>query len=107
MSGSKLSSERLEHRALGWKLIEWKVAYYKPECVAESRRPDYVIDDDTYDAHEQRYLALCRKLKLPNTVVHKTYPGFEDVDYTNAMMEVDVTRPSVQLVMAKLGSRKR
>lgn len=78
-----------------------------PECVAESRRPDYVIDDDTYDAHELRYLTLCRKLGRPNSVVHKTYPGFEDVDYSTAMMEVDVTRPSVQLVMAKLGSRKR
>lgn len=96
-----------EHTELGWRLIEWKVAYYKPEKVHRTRKADYEIDDHTYDAHEQRYLTLCRELGVPNTVVHKAYPGFEDVSLEHAMMEVDVKRPSVQLVLRKLGSIKR
>lgn len=99
-------SEDDEHTRLGWRLIEWKVAYYKPEAVHSSRRKDYEVSDDTYDAAEVRYLTLCRKLKQPNTIVHKGWPGFEDLDSSRAMMEVDVDRPSVQLVMAKLGSPK-
>lgn len=111
-----------EFCALGWKLIEWKVAYYRPEAVHESRRADYEVSDETYDAAEVRYLTLCRKLqevnaKDPlyadcgpyplNSVVHKGWPGFEDLVGPHTMMEVDEDRPSVQLVMAKLGSPKR
>ena len=100
-------NDEQEHTALSWRLIEWKVAYYKPEKVHKTRRKDYEVSDDEYDAAEVRYLTLCRKLKQPNTIVHKGWPGFEDLDAAQAMMEVDETRPSVQLVMAKLGSPKR
>jgi hypothetical protein len=99
-------AETKEHAALSWKLIEWKVAYYKPEAVHPSRRKDYVIDDETYDAHERRYMTLCRKLGLPNTVVHKQYPEFPVEPQDRPMMEVDVERNSVKLVLNKLGSRK-
>jgi hypothetical protein len=94
-----------EFVALCWKLIEWKVAYYRPEFVHRSRRKELVIDDETYDAHEQRYLTLCRELGKPNTIVHKGYPGFDDIEGPG-MMEVDMTRPSVQLVLRKLSSPK-
>lgn len=100
------SKDDEEHRRLGWWLIERKVAYYMPEAVHSSRTGDYTVSDDEYDAAEVRYLTLCRKLNQPNTIVHKGWPGFEDLDSDRAMMEVDVTRPSVQLVMAKLGSPK-
>lgn len=121
-----ICGDEQEHTQLGWRIIEWKVAYYKPECVHPQRRKDYEISDDDYDAAEVRYLTLTRILqqrraadteyhrqfpgcegKYPaNSVVHKKWPGFEDVGYEEAMMEVDETRPSVQLVMAKLGSPK-
>lgn len=100
------TTEEQERTQLGWRIIEWKVAYYKPECAHPQRRKDYEISDDDYDAAEVRYLTLCRVLGKRNSVVHKKWPGFEDVDCTEAMMEADETRPSVQLVMAKLGSPK-
>lgn len=103
---SSLSAEDEEHTRLCWWLIERKVVYYMPEAVHSSRWGDYTVSDDEYDAAEVRYLTLCRKLNQPNTIVHKGWPGFEDLDASRAMMEVDVDRPSVQLVMAKLGSPK-
>ena len=101
-----MTTEEQEHARLSWQIIEWKVAYYLPERVHPQRREDYEVSDDDYDAAEVRYLTLCRVLGHRNSVVHKKWPGFEDVDCTYAMMEVDETRPSVQLVVAKLGSPK-
>jgi hypothetical protein len=117
------SREEKEFAALSWKLIEWKVAYYFPEKVHKTWRKDCEVSDETYDAAEVRYLTLVRKLREQraadplyadcepplaiNTIVHKGWPGFEDIGTEHAMVEVDETRPSVQLVMAKLGSPKR
>jgi hypothetical protein len=117
------SAEEQEFTALGWRLIEWKVAYYKPEYVHSSRFKDYDVTDEVYDAAEVRYLTLVRILReqraadpffadcphplVTNTIVHKKWPGFDDVGYEHAMMEVDMTRPSVQLVVSKLSSPKR
>lgn len=100
------SKEAEEFAALSWRLIEWKVAYYTPEAVHPSRRGDFEVSDEVYDAAEVRYLTLCRALNRRNTIVHKGWPGFEDVGTEHAMMEVDAGRPSVQLVMRKLGSPK-
>jgi hypothetical protein len=102
---SATKADREEHVRLSWWLIERKVAYYKPEVLHSSRYGDYVVSDEAYDAAEQRYLTLCRKLGLTNTIVHKGYPGFEDVPGAG-MMEIDTSRPSVQLVLKKLGSVK-
>jgi hypothetical protein len=102
----RLSKDAKEHIALSWRLIECKVAYYMPEAVHSSWGNKFVMDDGLYDQSEERYLELCRKLGLRNTIVHKGYPGFEDVP-GDGMMEVDVTRPSVQLVLKKLGSIKQ
>lgn len=101
-----MGTSEQEFVALSWRLIEWKVAYYKPEAVHSSRYGDYTVSDDAYDAAEVRYLTLCRELGKPNTIVHKGWPGFEDLIGPHTMMEVDTSRPSVQLVMAKLGSIK-
>jgi hypothetical protein len=108
--------EQQERTRLSWRLIEWKVAYYRPDSVHFSRRADFEVSDEDYDAAEVRYLSLCRKLGLTNTLVHKGWPGFEDMyeprgNYPDGtpmgpMMEVDEDRPSVQLVMAKLSSPK-
>lgn len=102
-----LSAKEAEFNALSWKIIEWKVAYYAGQHVHKSRKADYEIDDHTYDAHEQRYLTLCRELRQPNTLVHKSYPGFADIDMSGAMMELDYSRPSVCLVIVKLQTPKR
>lgn len=104
-----MTKKEREFAKLCWWLIERKVAYYKPELVHESWRDKVTTHDDDYDAAEQRYLMLVRELLAEgkdwarNTIVHKRYPGFEDIDFTDAMMEVDVKRPSVQRVIYKLG----
>jgi hypothetical protein len=102
----RISKARQRHIDLGWKIIEWKLMYYRPEMVHPSWRADLTISDEDYDEAEQDYLYHCAKYKLPNTVVHKTYPGLEKIDYRHAMVEVDLSRPSVQLVVKKLGSPK-
>jgi hypothetical protein len=99
----RLSKKEREFCQLCWWLIERKVAYYKPEAIHSSRHGDYVVSDEDYDAAEVRYLTLCRELGHENTIVHKGWPGFEDVPGAG-MMEIDDTRPSVQLVLAKLGT---
>lgn len=101
-----MTPDEQERIKLGWDIIAYKVAYYMPEAVHPSRVGDYVIHDDLYDAIELRYLELCRKLGELNTVVHKTTQDNEDLIGPHSMMEVDVTRPSVQLVMAKLARPK-
>ena len=98
-----MTKKEREFVRLGWWLIERKVAYYKPELVHESWLEKVTCHDDDYDAGERRYLTLCRELGRLNTIVHKKYPGFEDLDFSHAMMEVDVSRPSVQLVIYRLG----
>jgi hypothetical protein len=76
-----------------------------PEAVHTSWGSHFVVADALYDQAEQRYLTLCRELGHRNTIVHKGHPGFEDVP-GDGMMEVDVRRPSVQLVLKKLSSVK-
>jgi hypothetical protein len=88
-------------------MIEWKIAYYAGQHVHKTRKAELQIADDTYDAYEQRYLTLCRELNVPNTLVHKSYPGFDDIDMSQAMMELDYERPSVQLAIWKLQKPKR
>lgn len=100
-------TEAEEFVQLSWKIIEWKVAYYKPEHVHPSRRKDYEVSDEVYDEAEVRYLTLCRKLDHLNTVVHKGWPGFEDLVGPHTMVEVDEDRYSVRLVISKLSSPKR
>lgn len=99
---SKKALEK-EHTALCWWLIERKVAYYRPEAVHTSWGKTFVESDDIYDQQEKRYLELCRILGHDNTIVHKGHPGFEDVP-GRGMMEVEEDRPSVQLVLKKLGA---
>jgi hypothetical protein len=101
-----LSAEEKEHIKLCWELIEYKITYYYPNLVDDSRILDYTIEDDLYDQKELRYLELCRLLKYTNTIVHKSYPGYEDLNTERAMFEVDFSRPSVQLVLSKLSSPK-
>lgn len=95
--------EEREHALLSWKIIEWKVAYYRPHLVHETRLQSLVITDDEFEKHERRYLDLCRQLNKYNTVVHDGIAGhYPDVNSEHAMMEIEEDRPSVKLVLAKL-----
>lgn len=104
---SKATLEQ-EFCKLCWWLLERKIAYYRPEAVHESRWDDVITPDDIYDVQEIRYLTLARALGRTNTLVHKGYPGFEDMlePPHDPMMEIDTARPSVQLAMAKLRKPK-
>ena len=93
--------DRARHVQLSWALIEFKVMYYRPGLVHRSWHEGLTISDERYDEMEVEYLRLCRKLNRPNTVVHKRWPGFGNLGV--GMMEVDEARPSVQLVINKLG----
>lgn len=87
---------------LGWSLIEYKLVYYYPDLINPDMLRKYTISDLEYDALEIEYLHLCKKLKYPNRHVHKSYSGFEDVE-DQSQFEIDFDRPSVQLVLSKLG----
>jgi len=84
-----------------WSIIEYKIYYYYPELVHPSWHKKLTIHDDLYDELERQYLRLCFALKCFNTNVHKVH--FEWQDNTHAMFEVDFDRPSVQLVLSKIG----
>lgn len=100
-----MSTDNRRYIWLSWRLIEWKLMYYYPEKVAEEFHEMLSISDDIYDQYELEYLKLCRKLNLPNTVVHKSYAGFKVMG--DGMFEVDTTRPCVQLVLGKYGEKKK
>lgn len=88
-----MDKERKEHVELSWRIIEAKIMYYQPGELGEAFVQKYMPTDADFDAMEQRYLELCDKLNLPNTVSHKD---------GNGMMEVDWDRPSVKLAHSKL-----
>ncbi len=87
---------------LTYRLIEYKIMYYYPEYIKAAYHSHLTIDDHSYDALEIEYLKLCLQLGYPNTIVHKGYPGLEDVP-GSGMEEVDFTRPAVHLIMRKWG----
>lgn len=99
--------KRDRHVFLSWKIIEHKLMYYYPDKVAPEHHETLVISDESYDLLEKEYLSLCCALDLPNTVVHKgnsnTPVNGEMVPKGDGMMEVDFSRPSVQLVLKKYG----
>jgi hypothetical protein len=95
-------ADEIRHARLTWMLAAWKLAYYYPEMIKPELLEKYQVEDWVYDQHEVEYLTLCRKLGEVNTSVHKTYPGFEDVE-NRAALEIDFNRPSVQLILSKIG----
>jgi len=63
------------------------------------------ISDTEYDLMEQEYLQLCKELGEVNSLVHKIYPAYENMDYSNAMFEVNMSRPSVKMAWDKLHTK--
>lgn len=87
---------------LSWKIIEAKVLYYQPSTNWEQAFIDERMPTDAqYDLMEQEYLKACREIGENNDLVHKAYPGFEDVP-GDGMMEVDWEDPDVKEVYEAL-----
>lgn len=82
--------------ALSWQLLEAKVIYYYIEYHSKA------ISDAQYDLLEQQYLRACVELGLPNMISHHKLHNSDIQPTGEGMMEIDLTRPSVQLVINKL-----
>lgn len=97
---------KAEYDWLSVRLIAWKIFYYRPEMVHPDWQRQLEIPDHEYDSWERVYLHHCKALGLPNTVVHKGYPDYLDIDYSKAMVEVDLDRPDVQKILDRIGKKK-
>lgn len=94
------SEEEKEFAQLSWRMIEWRLAYYYPDLLKSEYLTEFTIEDLEYDRHEQRYLELCRLTGSANYHVHKNCPA--DIE-DRSVMEIDLERPSVKLVLSKIG----
>lgn len=79
-------------------LLEAKILYYQPPIELVDYAAEHTPSDQEYDRWEVEYLELCRELGVENTLVHKSWPGFEDVP-GDGMMEVDWSRPSADCAL--------
>ena len=96
-----------QYNDLIWKIIEAKILYYQPDAdwtegFADGKMPT----DAQYDELEKQYLTLCRELGEENSLVHKGYPGFEDIP-GDGMMEIDWEDPDVQEIYQALTEEYR
>lgn len=98
------SPEEKRYARLGWMLLEWQLMYYHPDKIAEKYHDVLTVDDDVYDRYEREYLSLCKQHGFVNSVVWKSYPGFEGVALVSP--EPDLNRPAVRLVLSKYGVRR-
>lgn len=75
---------------LGWKLLEYKCAYYRPDEIKEelwAERGLYITDEE-YDALEREFAALTKQLN--------------EIDQITTMVDFDVRRPACQWILTKL-----
>jgi len=84
---------------LSWKILEAKILYYDPVAELASLP---MLSDAEYDNLEVEYLKRCKAEGHVNYLVHKQYPGFEDVGFDKACMEVDWNRPSSAVALNRL-----
>lgn len=87
------TKSEMECITLSWKLLEYRLMYYKPDMILNKHHKELEIPDSEYDKLERKYAKLCKKLKMKNS--------FED------MVGIDLTKPSVQLVLSKYGKKGR
>lgn len=103
-----MDEDRQEVNWLSWWLIERKIMYYYEHLIKASSKKKLEVHDAEYDKNETRYLELCKKLGIPNTVAHKSH-DFDDMFSEDpdaggpGMFEVDFNRPCVWLIMRKHG----
>lgn len=94
---------------LNWKIIEWKLMYYRPDLIAQKYHKELTIPDSEYDERCEEYLWLCLQLKKPNTVVHQWRASMDDKIAPiskNVMLEPDLKKPGVRLVLSKYGTNR-
>jgi hypothetical protein len=95
-----------EHARLSWKIIEAKILYFQSKGFNEVFVDKHTPLDSDFDKMERRYLELCVELSLPNTVAEIS--KYTDLNPTGpGMLEIDFTRPSVQLAHSRLRSLER
>lgn len=82
------------HR-LGWKLLEYKCAYYRPEVIHPDcwKSRQLLISDWVYDRLEKEYAALAAQLGLPDTI--------------SRMTDFDWRKPSCRIVLSCLSEPYR
>ena len=87
------------HAQLSWQLMEAKICYYGYFYVGQQS----LLTDSQYDELSMEYLGLCRDLGRPNTVIHKSHPGFDDIEL--AEIKPDPNKPSIRLILRKLAQK--
>lgn len=74
---------------LCWKLIEYKLMYYRPDYIKEKFHEVLTIPDSEYDKLEKEYSTLCKKYRIRNTII--------------SMIEPDTNSYAVKLILKKYG----
>lgn len=69
---------------LSWKIIEYKMAYYRPDLVHKDHMNKLTVSDVEYDSLENEYKNLADKLGLPASA--------------HEMVGFDLERPCCNLV---------
>jgi hypothetical protein len=77
---------------LGWALLEWKMAYYRPHLVHRSWGTEFGMSDTLYEAAEDIYKELARKLGK--------------FTYVTDLIEIDETKGNAAVALGKLSSTK-
>jgi hypothetical protein len=91
MSKQTTLSNKQQIILLGWQILEYKLAYYRPELVEESLLKHIKVTDETYDAAENRYEYLCATEGIEPTASN--------------MVGFDENRASCRLVLSKYISK--
>jgi hypothetical protein len=76
---------------LSWALLEYKLAYYRPELVHPDNLSRYQIPDHTYDQLEATYKKICTARRMKPSI--------------SEMVDFDVTRGSSKMVMQRLANK--
>jgi len=76
-----------QHVELSWRILEAKLMYYRPELVHASWHNHLTITDSQYDAIEDTYRILCKRLNKECYAVN--------------MVGFDLEKPSGRLVCSK------
>lgn len=74
---------------LSWKLLESKLAYYRPDLLSKVGLKKFTITDQEYDALEDEYRQLAADLQLPPTAAD--------------MVGVDLNRPAIKVILRYYG----
>lgn len=92
-AGYEKSESEQRFIELGWKLMEWKLMYYRPDLVHRDWHVQLSVNDQIYDKNENEYRELAKTLGREPTAVD--------------MVDFDTTRPSSRLILDKFSQAKK